>query len=161
MRMVASLRCRFERQYEPEPNSGCHLWIGATTTVRGQTYGLISVKEGVRWRTRKASRVGWELEKGPIPEGQMLCHRCDNPLCVNPAHLFPGTQFDNMADAKTKGRHRGGHPAGEAHPRAKLTAQQVDMIRNSENSADALAAQFGVTPEQIRNVRAGRQRRMG
>lgn len=75
--------------------SDCWMWTGARMRGEG-SYG--------RFRNRLAHRVAWELFKGPIPFGLYVLHRCDNPPCVNPEHLFLGTQQDNMDDAHQKGR---------------------------------------------------------
>ena len=87
----------------PEPNSGCWIWLGV---VRNSGYGLIGVGSDVDGtRTMKSvHRVAYEEFVGEIPTGLYVLHRCDNKLCVNPEHLFVGTQADNMRDMHIKGR---------------------------------------------------------
>jgi hypothetical protein len=92
------LKDRFEQQFIPEPNSGCWLWIGA---IDGRGYGAIKDSSRVM---RRASRVSWELHRGSIPEKMCILHKCDVPLCVNPDHLFLGTNADNTRDMYRKGR---------------------------------------------------------
>jgi hypothetical protein len=80
---------------------GCWLWMAA---VNDRGYGRFTLD-----RTGKlipAHRFAWSAENGPIPPGLLVCHSCDNPPCVNPAHLWLGTQSDNMIDCLAKGRHR-------------------------------------------------------
>ena len=104
-----------------------------------------------------AHRVSWMLAHGPIPQGMFILHRCDNPPCVNPAHLFLGTAMMNVADMEAKGR---GHRArGEAAGKAKLTEDQVRYLR-SPAAADipnpVLAREFGVSTPVIWRTKARR-----
>lgn len=99
----------FADQVELQPEDGCWLWRGTTTR---DGYGR------VQWRGKKllAHRRAWEIVNGPIPDGLVVCHRCDTPGCVRAerggrGHLFLGTQRDNIRDAMRKGRHRCTRPA--------------------------------------------------
>lgn len=90
-------RVRFWAHVET-PVDGCWEWTGGTTHFG---YGAFKKQNRVQVNSH---RYSWELHNGPIPEGVFVCHRCDNPLCVRPDHLFLGSGFDNMRDASKKGR---------------------------------------------------------
>lgn len=116
-----------------EPNSGCWIWS------RGKDkdgYGKVKI-DG---RSLRAHRVTWEYVNGPIPEGMLLCHRCDNPSCVNPDHLFLGCHKNNHEDRGAKGR----TARGERHGRAKLTVADVLSIRETKPGYQAAAERFGI-----------------
>ncbi len=105
------------------------------------------------YRSSQAHRYAWELTHGPIPEGLHVLHRCDNPPCCNPSHLFLGTAADNNADKETKGR--GNHVRGEQVGREKLTESAVQSIRARAMQGESLAhiaPDFGVTKVTIRHV---------
>lgn len=93
--------------------------------------------------TTLAHRYAYELANGPIPEGKFVCHRCDNPACCNPHHLFLGSHTDNVRDSIRKGR----FARGRRQPRAKLTVEAVRDIRARASTAglEALADQYGVS----------------
>jgi hypothetical protein len=97
----ADLAERFERFTEPEPNSGCLLWIGAWNSATEESYGRINVNGEIRY----AHHVAYELAHGDIPDGLWVLHRCDVRPCVLDAHLFAGTDGDNVRDMVAKGRH--------------------------------------------------------
>lgn len=93
-----------------------------------------------------AHRVAWELVNGTIPKGMFVCHKCDNPPCCNPNHLFLGTHIDNMRDSQNKGRNNHGPVMyGERHPLSKLTQKDVDEIRASYIKKPRVRNPFGIT----------------
>lgn len=94
---------------------------------------------------------------GPIPDGAWVLHKCDNPPCVNPKHLFVGDVRDNVADAVAKGRNVvPDGPKGEAHHSAKLTEAEVDTIKGSNEGATTLARQYNVSRQMIWRIRKGK-----
>lgn len=95
-----SLEERFASHVAPEAITGCWLWLGKPDK---HGYGRINVG-GRAGKAQFAHRVSWELHRGSIPNGMGVLHHCDTPSCVNPDHLFIGTQSDNMRDARAKGR---------------------------------------------------------
>jgi hypothetical protein len=96
----------FESFFISEPNSGCWIW---ERSLQPTGYGQINFNGGMV----TAHRVSWVLHRGPIPPGMHVCHRCDTRPCVNPDHLFLGTNLANIADRMRKGRRSGPKPKGE------------------------------------------------
>jgi hypothetical protein len=137
----------------------CWLWQGAIWKSHG--YGAFSYQG----KNVRAHRFSYELHYGPIPEEMHVCHTCDNPACVNPEHLFLGTNADNVADKVKKGRCPTGdkngmrkHPEsakrGEAINTAKLTEADVLAIRAlaATTTQKQLASQFGVGQTAIQSI---------
>ncbi len=140
----------------PLPTIGCWEWLGSRTQFRGKK------QHGQIWNGSgkvMAHRVAWEITYGPIPDGMLVLHHCDNPICIRPGHLFLGTQQDNMDDASNKGR-LFGKPAvrGERHGCAKLKETDVIEIRKLYRAGGvtkkSLADRFGVTETPLRLVLA-------
>lgn len=138
---------RFWSKVDRSLSDGCWPW---TASVRRKDEGY-----GAFWldgRHRPAHRVAWELTFGQIPEGLVVCHRCDNPPCCNPEHLFLGTPLENNDDKVAKRR----HPIGERHHKAILTTADVLEIREARKFRGyraALAEKFGVRPHTITEIR--------
>jgi hypothetical protein len=87
-----------------------------------------------------------------VADGMCVCHSCDNRACVNPHHLFLGTQADNLRDMREKGR----QSRGEAHGHAKLTAADVHLIRCDTRTQRAIAADYGVSVATVNHARTGK-----
>jgi len=148
-----TILAQFEERYIPEPNSGCWLWLPSHISSIG--YGAM-VYKGIR---KSAHRLSYELFVGDIPAGAVIMHICDNPACVNPAHLRCGSQAENMADKVRKGRQAKGaalsavHLAlnnkGENNNYAKLTDDLVREIRKNNKSAREWARELGLDKKTI------------
>lgn len=112
-------------------------------------------------RPWKSHRMSWTIHNGPIPDGLLVLHRCDNRICVNPDHLYLGTTADNTADMMAKNRcARFPMRKGELVPTAKLTKENVAYIRSvyvkrKQPTLATLAKQFGVDPTTIHSVVIG------
>jgi hypothetical protein len=129
-----------------EPMSGCWIWTGDSTT-RG--YGMMSHSDGVKGHKEYVHRVTYALTFGEIADGLQALHRCDNPSCCNPHHLFLGTQQDNMDDMLIKGR----RPRGAQSTSSKLTAEQVAYIRSSKKTGSDLCQELRISTGQISRIR--------
>jgi hypothetical protein len=112
------LIAKFNARYEVAP-SGCWVWTGKTRA----SYGRLYIGSG---DIISAHRLSWKLFRGQVPDGMHVCHHCDNPRCVNPEHLFIGTDLDNSQDKMRKGRHTAS--PGESNGRAKITDAQAETI---------------------------------
>jgi len=128
----------------------CWLW----TASGAAGYGRIKSPEGKGLLL--AHRVAYETTIGPLPPGMKACHSCDNPKCVNPNHIFPGTQSQNMQDCANKGRLHIPDQWGEKNPLARLTAEKVREIRalwaGKKYSMQDLADVYQVSRGAINNV---------
>lgn len=130
--------------------NGCRIWDGATS---GNGYG--SIWNPLLKRCVYAHRVAWESVNGSIPAGYSVLHRCDNPACVNPEHLFVGTQKDNIQDGIAKGR----IVVGEHHPSTKLSEMEVRQILaiGRTESLDRIGEHFGINRRTVGEILNGQR----
>jgi hypothetical protein len=131
--------------YSPD---GCWYWTGHINENRRAKIGIAGVSKYV-------SRVIYELVKGPIPDKLLVCHTCDNPVCINPDHLFLGTHSDNSIDMVKKGRCRAAF--GTKSGKSKLTDIQVLEMRSLKGkmTLEELGERFGVTGENVWSILRG------
>lgn len=150
MRARKTIQERFWPKVKISESGKC--WEWQASRLRSG-YGMIG--SGGRGRPLLAHRVAWEIANGAIPEGMVVCHKCDNPACCNPAHLFVGAQSDNVRDMISKGRDcrgeamsvavKGRIPSGLTHRLAKPV-----YVDGRETCAAELAREFGVRGSSVR-----------
>lgn len=140
------------REFEAKvlKTDSCWLWLGTVTRRWGRPMFKTCGK------LVQAHRYAYRLYVGEIPSGMNILHSCDNPMCVNPAHLRPGTTQENVKDRVARGR----SATGAANHNTKLTPDQVQIIRSYDyskrGSAAALARSLGVSHTALNYVRTGR-----
>lgn len=145
--MKTATKERFEKHIYYSIDN-CWYWTGYIGICRRQKN---RARFGINGRNRPAARVAYELYIGEIPAGMCVCHSCDNPMCVNPNHLFIGTQLDNVADRNKKGR----TACGLTKPKTcKLTEAAVREIRSSNERAVDLAARFNIKRRHIYDIKS-------
>jgi hypothetical protein len=130
----------------------CWVW-----TCSKHTFGYGQFWMGPDAGLKGAHIASWILAHRALPKGAWVLHRCDNPSCVRPSHLFLGTQVDNMQDMHQKGRGHTGAP-GSLNHHARLVEDQVVEIRErfaAGESLDALSEEFGVLPKMISRIVTG------
>jgi hypothetical protein len=154
---------RFWARLDRESAAGCWLWTGS---VGPRGYGQVYLAKRIYAR---AHRLAYALANGEVPDGLVICHSCDRPLCCNPDHLVAATQMENVADMVRKGRHVGGPNApglpprskqgrvrGERAPKAKLSAEQVKAIRTRYAAGGVtqvqLAAEYGINRNALQMI---------
>lgn len=147
---IKSAKERFWK-HVTKKDGGCWLWIGA---INHNGYGTYRDDEK---RAVRAHRFSFQIANGEIPNGMRILHKCDVPNCVNPSHLFLGTDLDNVRDAQAKGRFKVAKvPIGMRHPSAKLTDSDVISMRKIHSDGKlgfrSLSRLFGVSKVAAKNA---------
>lgn len=140
MALTARQRANFESHYIPEPNTGCFLWSGYATS---DGYGRFNCAG----RIENAHRVAYREGRGPIPDGMLVRHDCDNTYCVNPDHLRLGSDVDNAADKAKRRR-----------VARKLSEGDVRAVRAATGRYRDIAKQYGISASYVSLIKSGNAR---
>lgn len=147
------LHAKIDGRYVIDPETGCWNWTGMIHRATGRAVASISQESFYAYRLSYTALVG------PIPDGLIVCHRCDNPACINPDHLFIGTALDNSRDMWSKGRGRSAPPVGADHWAAKFTDAEIVTIGTRYAAGGVtyveLAREYGVNPGCIGSIVRG------
>lgn len=135
-------KARFWAKVNKTPS--CWLWTAGL--VNG--YGTF----GINYMTLRSNRVSYALHKGPIPKGLQVCHSCDNPACVNPDHLFLGTNHDNVLDKVKKKR----QAKGEKSALSKLKESDILAIRKMNVRQEDIAKKFNIDQSNVSYIKSGK-----
>jgi len=144
---------RFWKYTNKGKKDECWEWQGSTMLHGG--YGQLSI--GFNRSPIKAHRLSYMIHYGEIPKNLFICHKCNNPLCVNPNHIYAGTPNDNWKDTINSGNaYKFINLGGEQCRAHKLTNEQVDTIKNSTESSIDLANKYKVSRQSIWKIRKGK-----
>ena len=147
--MARTMMEAIELGHVKNDKTGCWEWA---KTKNRQGYGEVWISKSGEQKKWPAHRASWTVFRGPIPDGMFVCHKCDNPPCINPDHLFIGTQADNVADSTRKKR----RAYGTRNVNAKLSRDAVEKIRSDTRSQRKIAKDYGVSQVQICNIKNGK-----
>ena len=144
----SDLKSEFLSRTEAQDN-GCWHWTGNVFKARGG-YGCATFrKHGII--NKRAHRLAWELFRHKITPEHHVLHKCDNPLCVNPDHLFLGNQWSNMRDRDSKNRQN----RGENHGMCKLTEPQALAVLNDKRPQKEIASDYGISVPTVSDIKRG------
>lgn len=149
--MKKTLAERFWEKVEKRSPEDCWEWTHCRTKFG---YGRIANGDG---KVVTTHRVSWQIHNGPIPEKMWVLHKCDNPPCVNPDHLFLGTGKENNLDCETKGRARRLH--GTDNGNCKYSDEIIEIVRSNTMTEKMLREQYGISRGYVWKVRRGQFRK--
>lgn len=148
---IPSVLDRMFAHRQIDSTSGCWLWTGATVSSKAYPYGVIRID----YRLEKVHRLAAIFFLGLSPWSSLkVCHSCDNPRCWNPAHLFVGTQNDNVQDMRRKGRKATGAQAGKTHLTADDVAE-IRRLRKARVTCAVIGSKFGITRQAVSRIARG------
>ena len=142
---------RFKSKINKNSPNGCWEWTAGRFSLTG--YGQFCLRRMPR-KTYLAHRVSWVMHTGSqIPKGKMICHTCDNRVCVNPMHLYCGTGYDNNSDTIKRGR--GNRPRGEQCSWSKMKEKDILEIISSKEKQTVLAKRYGLDQSTVSQIKSG------